>query len=99
MLELVDQLDDQTQAIYLQVPGEDVVKLQAFFEQYEGLGIVRTLSIKKSLIAIITTPSMLNDCFRLLEDLKEQIPWTQLPRPEEAVEQLLMGYFKKVPSC
>jgi hypothetical protein len=99
VLELVDQLDDQTQAIYLQVPGEDVVKLQAFFEQYEGLGIVRTLSIKKSLIAIITTPSMLNDCFRLLEDLKEQIPWTQLPRPEEAVEQLLMGYFKKVPSC
>lgn len=99
MLELVDQLDDQTLAIYLQVPGEDVVKLQAFFEQYEGLGIVRTLSIKKSLIAIITTPSMLDDCLRLLEDLKEQIPWTQLPRPQEAVEQLLMGYFKKVPSC
>ncbi len=96
---LVDTLDDLTRAIYLTVPGEDVVKLQAYFEQYEGIGIVRTLSIKKSLVAIITTPSMLVECFHVLEDLKQQIPWKQIERPQEAVEQLLMGYFKKVPSC
>ena len=92
-LSLVDQIDPGTCVIYLLVNGEDVVKLQAFFELYEGVAIVRTLSIRESLVAVITTPSMLNDCIKILEEIKQETPWTALARPKEAAEQLIQGYF------
>jgi len=41
-----DQLDESTTVIYLEVPRQGVVRLQCYFELYEGLGMVRTLSAK-----------------------------------------------------
>lgn len=99
MLQFADQLDSQLTAIYLQVPGSQVVLLQAMFELYEGVAVVRTLSIKKSLVAILTTPSMLKVCEGVLDSIKDQIPWQEIARPAEAVEQLIMGYFKGKHAC
>lgn len=96
---LIDSIDEGTRAIYLKVPGEQVVLLQGFFELYENVGICRTLSIKDSLVAIITTPAMLHDCLSILNALKSDIRWEMISRPAEAVETLLLGYFKKVQSC
>ncbi|MBX7144263.1 MAG: DUF4911 domain-containing protein [Oligoflexia bacterium] len=95
----LDSIDEGTRAIYLKVPGEQVVLLQGFFELYENVGICRTLSIRDSLVAIITTPSMLEDCLSILNAIKTNINWEIVPRPSEAVETLFLGYFKKVQPC
>ena len=88
-----DFIDTGTCAFYLVVPSEKVVLLQAFFELYEGLGIVRTLNLRKSLVCVLTTPSVMDDCRRALEAIRSMIPWSPVPRPEEADRQLYLGYF------
>ena len=69
------ELDSQTLALPLRVPGSQVVLLQAYFELYEGLGTVRTVSIQDSLICIITTPSMVCDCIEALNAIQPQVQW------------------------
>ncbi len=91
----VDSLDEITRAIYLEVPSAQVVLFQAFFELFEGVGIVRTLSIRKSLICILTTKDQLEECFRILQALTPLIQSRQIARPEEATQQLYLGYFGK----
>jgi hypothetical protein len=92
---MVDTLDEYIRAIYLQVPSAQVVLFQAFFELFEGVGIIRTLSIRKSLICILTTRDCLDECFRILNALSSQLQWRQVERPEEATQQLYLGYFGK----
>ena len=92
---LVDALDEMTRAIYLEVPSAEVVLFQAFFELFEGVGIVRTLSIRKSLICILTTINFVEECSRILSSLQGEIQWRQVLRPEEAAQQLYLGYFGK----
>ncbi len=88
-----DFIDTGTCAFYLIVPSEKVVLLQAFFELYEGIGIVRTLNLRRSLVCILTTPSMISDCRAALEAIRTMIPWSPVPRPDEAERQLYLGYF------
>lgn len=95
-----DKLDDQTVAIYLEIPGSKIVELQGYFELYEGIGIVRTLSVKKSLVCILTTVDMQNDCIELLNALRNNngdnnIPWRAVARPDEETRELYHGYSKK----
>ena len=61
------QIDQATYAFYLEVAGSKVVLLQAFFELYEGLGTVRTIDIRRSLICVLTTPTQLHQCREALE--------------------------------
>lgn len=95
MKPVIEEIDENTYALYLEVPGSRVVQLQSFFECYEGVGIVRTLDIRKSLVCILTTEPMLPDCLKILEDLQDRIPW----RCPEAVsaedKQHFLGYFKE----
>lgn len=96
-----DRLDEQTCALYLEVPGSKIVELQAHFELYEGMGIVRTLSVKKSLVCVLTTNDMLNDCIELLNalrnnnDFESNIPWRTAPKPDQETRALYHGYQKK----
>jgi len=76
------QLDDRTWVIYLQVPGPQVVLFQALFENYEGLGIVRTLDIRTSRVCLLTTGSMLPDCMTALENIRGLVPWRFLTDDE-----------------
>lgn len=91
----IDSIDEGTRALYLAVPGENVVMLQALIESYEGVALVRTLNIRKSLVCIITTPSMLEDTLTVLNALQPMIGWRFIDRPEEAVQELYLGYFRK----
>lgn len=90
-----DILDPICRAIYLEVPGSAIVLLQAFFESYEGVGIIRTLSVRKSLVCILTTESMFEDCCSVLHAIRHQVPWRGVPKPEEAERELYHGYFRK----
>ena len=92
---LLDQIDDFTTAIYLEVPGSKVVLFQAYFELFEGLGLVRTLSIKRSLVCILTTPDLTSTCLEVLSAIQERVPWRMVARPPEAEAQLYIGYFAK----
>ena len=75
-------LDGQTTALFLEVPGPKVVVLQGFFELFEGLGIVRTIDVRKSQIAILTTNSLLDECIAALEGVKEEVQWKPGRCPE-----------------
>ena len=91
----VEEIDDQSVVIYLDCPGTDVVLLQAYFDLYEGLGIVRTLDIRRSLVCILTTPDMLKDCIAALASIQDKIPWRYAPYPSQDTKNLYLGYGKK----
>ena len=78
----LEQLDDGSVAIYLYTPGPKVVLLQAYFELYECVGVVRTLDIRSSLVCVVTTSSLLEDCLEILEQVKTATCWEFAPRPD-----------------
>ena len=76
-------LDGKSTAIFLEVKAPKVVVLQGFFELYEGLGLVRTIDIRQSLIALLTPNSMLENCLECLEQIQEEIEWKPAQCPED----------------
>lgn len=88
-------LDDETVALYLEIPGSRVVLLQAYFELYEELGTVRTIDIKNSLVCIITTNSMMTACCELLKAIRSEIDWRSIPQPKCVAEDGFIGYKNK----
>ena len=89
------KLDDHAYVLYLQVPSAQLVALQAYLESYEGVGLVRTLDIRRSLVCILTTPGMLTPCMELLEKLREEIGWQAAALPGDMEAERFLGYFKK----
>ena len=73
--ESLEKLDDGSFALYLEVPGAKVVLLQAYFELYEGIGVVRTLDIRSSLVCIVVTADMLEDCMQALAAIHDRTQW------------------------
>ncbi|MBX7136435.1 MAG: DUF4911 domain-containing protein [Oligoflexia bacterium] len=69
------RLDDECCALLLEVQSSRIVQLQALFESFEGLGVVRTMDIKQSLVSILTTNSQTTCCLELLEEIRPTIPW------------------------
>lgn len=90
MEHFIRQIDADTHLICLEVPTSSIVLLQGLFETYEGLGTVRSLDTKNSLLSVITTGSCLNDCLKLLESIKNEIPW----RAAEQVPDNLLDFLK-----
>ena len=90
-----DYIDPVTCAIYLKVPASQVVLLQAYFETYDGLGTVRTLDLRKSLIAILSTPAMLPECLKVLDGVRAEIAWTQVSEVTAEERLRYIGYFKE----
>lgn len=95
MAPLPEKLDEHACALYLEVPGPQLVALQGYFETYEGVGLVRTLDIRRSLVCILTTPGMLDDCLKLLEGLESEIGWKAVEHPAGCDAERFLGYFKK----
>ena len=86
-------LDDHTRVAYLEVPGKFVVLLQAFFELYEGVGIVRTLDIRRSLVSILVPTALENDCKEILNAIRGQVPWRLIDPPD--IADRFLGYHRK----
>jgi hypothetical protein len=89
------EVDELTCAIYLLVPKNQVVNLQAYFELYEGLGTLRTVSIRDSLVCIVCTKDLLNDCKLALIDLQQEINWRVAPKSAIAEEDFINSYGQK----
>ncbi len=92
---LIETVDSETCVIYLEVPGTRVVLFQGFFELYEGVGTVRTLDIRNSLVCVITTPTMLDDCLLILEAMATTVPWRMVAKPEESKCAVVFDNFQR----
>jgi hypothetical protein len=90
----IDYRDEITPIIYLEIPPTKVVLFQAFFELYEGLGLVRTLDMRKNLICVITMDSQLAECCNALEAIKSQIDWKPATIPSLEEKEKYLGFFK-----
>ncbi len=90
----VDFRDPLTPIVYIEVPSQKVVLFQAFFELYEGLGLVRTLDLKKNLLCVITSESQLTSCLEALNELKEQIQWKAARIPDAEEQERYLGFFR-----
>lgn len=91
---IIETLDPISRVIYLEVPASKIVMFQAYFELSEGLGTVRTLDVKKSLLCVLTTSTMLPDCLSMLQSIKEKTHWRSTPAPGIDQKQKFLGYQK-----
>jgi hypothetical protein len=69
-------IDSAAVLFLVQVDPVQVAFFQGIFESYEGVGLVRTLDIQRSLLGVLTTPDMQLDCLRLLKDIWPVTKWT-----------------------
>ena len=80
MIEAVE-VDTIARAIFLELPPSDVVLLQALIESYEGVATVRTIDLKRSLVCVVTTASLLDTTISVLEGLKPTVRWRAVSAP------------------
>ena len=90
----VDFRDPLTAIVYVEVPSQKVVLFQAYFELYEGLGLVRTLDLKKNLLCVITSKSQLDTCLEALTELQPQIGWSPAKVPSTEDQERYLGFFR-----
>lgn len=88
------QLDEFAIAIFLKLPASKVAFLQSLLETYEGLGTVRTLDVKNSLIAVITTTSQLATCEEVLNQIKPQVSWSYATEINPDKKNEYFGFMK-----
>ena len=86
-------LDDQTVAFFLTVPQSKIVLLQAFFELYEGAGLVRTLNMREGLVCVLTTKSISSDCQLILDEMQPKVEWQAAQVPVQDDIERYLGYF------
>ena len=89
------QLDQITKILFLNIPAEKVVLLQAIVELYEGLAVVRTIDLRNSLVSVLTTNDTWPDLLALLDSLKSQLDWRPAPIPPSMDDEVHLGYQKK----
>ena len=77
------EIDDHARAIFLELPPSDVVLLQALIESYEGVATVRTIDLKRSLVCVVTTASLLGTTIEVLQGLKPNVRWRAVPPPPQ----------------
>lgn len=68
-------LDPQVCAFYLRIPRSQVVLLQAYFELYDGVGTVRTITGTEPVVCIMTTEGHKEDCIGILAAIREEVQW------------------------
>lgn len=80
--------------IYLELRPEDIAYVNAIFESYEGVGIVRTMDRKKALVVVLVLGDFLSTARSILTSLENDIPLNQVPRPAEIGEDWLLKELK-----
>ena len=87
---MIVDLDEKTAAIFLKVPASKVALMQSLFESYEGVGSVRTLDIKNSLISILCTKDQKETCLEVLKDIQMEANWRFA---KDVEEKFLIDYY------
>jgi pyrimidine operon attenuation protein/uracil phosphoribosyltransferase len=80
----------EAREIYLQVHREDIAYIQAIFESYEGVGIVRTLDRKKGIIVLLVVDDSLITARSILASLENEVAVIEIPRPTDIGEDWLL---------
>lgn len=75
--------------IYLRIQREDIALLKFVIESYEGIGIVRTIDRKKATVAILAMPDLVHHMWAVLESLREEMEWHEIPPPAEQDDWLM----------
>lgn len=76
--------------IYLEAPPEEIVYIQAIFESYEGVAIVRTAERKRAVLVLLVAEDFLSTAWAILDALKNEVAWTPILRPADLGEDWLM---------
>jgi DNA-binding response OmpR family regulator len=74
--------DPVTVTFYLRVPKSHVVLLQTYFELYDGVGTVRTISDPEPTVCVLTTRDLMEDCINVLQAIKTEVRWSPASPPE-----------------
>jgi hypothetical protein len=80
----------EAREIYLQVHREDIAYIQAIFESYEGVGIIRTLDRKKGIIVLLVVDDSLTTARSILASLENEVAIIEIPRPTDIGEDWLL---------
>ncbi len=72
-----------THEIYIEIPPQEIATIQAIFDSYEGVGIVRTVDRKKAVIVLLVVEDSLDVARSILDSLKSEISLKEVPRPAE----------------
>lgn len=71
--------------VFLKLPPENIAFLKFILESYEGLGIIRTLSVKRGEVVILSPTDSFTPLQELLEDLEPELKHHQIPPPQESI--------------
>jgi uncharacterized protein DUF4911 len=75
--------------IYLRIQRTDIALLKFVVESYEGIGIVRTIDRKKATVVILAMPDFIDHMRAVLESLREEMEWYEIPPPQEQDDWLM----------
>ncbi len=67
--------------IFLEVSPEDIAYVKFIFESYEGVGIVRTVDQKKSIIDILVVDDFQETARSIVLSLNHEVKMKEVPRP------------------
>ncbi len=67
--------------IFLEVSPKDIAYIKFIFESYEGVGIVRTIDQKKSIIDILVVDDFQETARCIVLSLSHEVKMKEVPRP------------------
>ena len=80
--------------IYLEIHPEEIAYVNAIFESYEGVGVVRTMDRKKALVVVLVVDDFSSTARAILSSLEKEIYLKEVPRPAEIGEDWLLQELK-----
>ena len=83
------------QDIYLEIPPEHIAYIKFIFESYEEVGIIRTVERKKAIIVLLAMRDFLDAARKILESLKQDIPFAEISRPADMTADWFMAELAK----
>ena len=83
------------QDIYLEIAPEHIAYVKFIFESYEEVGIIRTVERKKAIIVLLAMRDFLDAARKILESLKQDIPFAEISRPADMTADWFMAELAK----
>jgi hypothetical protein len=77
--------------IYLEIAPEHIAYIKFIFESYEEVGIIRTVDRKKAVIVLLAMHDFLDTARQILDSLKQEIPFAEIPRPTDVTDDWFMA--------
>jgi len=78
-------------AIYLEIAPEHIAYVKFIFESYEEVGLIRTVERDKAVIVLLAMRDFLDTAREILDSLKRDIPFAEIPRPADTTDDWFMA--------